>query len=123
MIFAHKNYKEIKLKDCKSWNEWCELIRVDQKYCSKFNQIKWFWFHVWYLLGRFNPNNLSSWHPHWKLMVLEDVNKSLIELKEKYEICLNDSEKIKYLFNSTTTLESIEQMIKDKQIKLKEYAL
>jgi len=62
---------------------------------------------------------LPSFHPYWRNKVKKDIRKSIKQTVVKYNECKKNPEKIKYHFNSYTSLGDIEKIIKEYKLKLK----
>jgi hypothetical protein len=126
MIFPQYNYKNFHLDNKDehpiqpySIDGWCKMVNDCDKYCKKFNWWKWVMFYFWYNVGRFKYHNLPSQHPYWKIETNKDLKKTLNDLLIKYNACKRNPDKIKYHFNSSTTITDIERTIADIKSKLK----
>lgn len=56
--------------------------------------------------------DLPSSHPYWTIQVLLDDYKSYLILLDKIKECEEDNNKIKFLFNSSTTIEELRLRVK-----------
>jgi len=56
--------------------------------------------------------DLPSNHPYWFIEVMKDNGKKYNKIKLLYEECKIDPDKIKYHFNSSTSLNNIEEKLK-----------
>jgi hypothetical protein len=107
-----QTFKEKTNKDFNSWKEWVEFVNNNYKYAQTHSKAKDF-------KGKCNSWDLPSFHPYWDLVVRLQNRKTLFRTIELYNECALDSKKIKYYFNMSTTLHTIE--LKIKELKKKVY--
>jgi len=73
----------------------------------------------------FNPqarHEAGSNHPTWVMATqVKWVLKPLLRIRRDYEVCKNNPDLIRFYFNGTTTIESIEKMIKEYEEKLNQF--
>lgn len=125
MIFSCYKYKSFHNENKLNWpiqpatiENWCDMVNRDQGYCNK----KTFFKHVTFLfflkIRKLKYSDLSSCHWYWREQIKLDLKKSLVILKNKYNECRRNPDRIKFIFNSNTSLKDIEMDIKSKELKL-----
>ena len=126
MIFCQYNYKNYHNDNTDKhptepyrWDNWVNMVNDNQKYCSKMNWIKWIEFYFWvHIIRRCTVVDLPSFHKYWKLQVNKDLKIYIEQMEIKYEECKKTPDRIKYLFNATTSLQDIEDRIIELRGKL-----
>jgi hypothetical protein len=106
-----ETFKNKGLSDFNSWNEWVLFINKNYKYSQNQSNVKDF-------KGKCKNIDLPSYHPYWNLMYKLGLRKHLLRIVIYYNECLIDSNKIKYYFNETTSIKSIEKEIKNLRQKI-----
>jgi hypothetical protein len=99
-----KTFKEISTKDFDTWQEWLNFVEENARYCreeSTINDYK----------GKCEPNALPSEHPYWRKIVRDKSYETMLKHISNLEECSKDPNKIKYLYNMNTTLETIRNKI------------
>lgn len=99
--FKHK-YRE----DFNSIEEWCDFVNSNYEYeKNKSKTFDW--------LGKCIPSELNSTHPYYvylsKVYKLKTIYMHLSNLEE----CKKDPSRIKYLYNASSTLDTIRNKIKE----------
>lgn len=107
--FSHKQ-----LKDFPSYKEWGDFIYNNFQY-SKTYSVHDDW------IGKCKESDLPSFHPHWRKVVCADRQISLDKKKKKLEECKTDVTKLKYYFNSSATIFSVEEDLKKEQREIDTY--
>lgn len=119
MIFCQYNYKEFnnsnKHEHPTTWNK---MVDGNTVYCERFNILKWtkFWFYIY--TGKIKLHEIPSCHPYFKYVVQKRMLNNLVLLYNTYFECKKDTTKIKYYFNSSTTINTIEAKIKKDASKI-----
>lgn len=106
-----ETFKNKGLSDFNSWNEWKLFINKNYKYSQEQSNVKDF-------KGKCKDIDLPSYHPYWNLISKLGLRKHLLRIVSYYNECLIDSNKIKYYFNETTSIKSIEKEIKNLRQKI-----
>lgn len=57
------------------------------------------------------PENYNSTHPYWAIQGLLNDLKSYKKHKKQYELCKNDFNQIKFLYNMNTSLNDIKNRL------------
>ena len=107
-----QTFKKKTSKDFNNWKEWVEFVNNNIKYAETYSKAKDF-------KGKCNSWDLPSFHPYWDLAVRLKNRKILFRTIGLYNECVLDSKKIKYYFNLSTSLHTIE--LKIKELKKKVY--
>lgn len=100
-----KTFKVKGKEDFNTWSEWVSF--VNSNYSNYVNNF----------VGKCNSWDLPSSHPYWKNEAKNIIKEQINILEVNYEICKNNPDKIKYLYNKTTSLEDLE--IRINKLKLK----
>lgn len=69
------------------------------------------------------PTNLPSWHPYWVNQVKKQYLITLERIEKLYIECLEDHDKIKYHYNRSAGIETIERHIEELKQKTKDIVL
>lgn len=118
MIFAQYSYKNFHDENTDkhpvqpySLHNWCKMVNDNDEYCLNMNWLKWIEVYFWVAVGRIRFSDLSASHQYWDIQVSKREKKDLKRLKEQYNICKKNPDQIKILFNLTTSLQDIREMI------------
>lgn len=99
-----RTFTEKNLSSFESWEKWVEFVNSNWEYSKTESTIDDF-------IGKCEDWQLPSFHPYWKNEALKDILKYADKLEEWLNICRADNSQLKYYFNKTATIESVEQHI------------
>lgn len=98
--------------DFPSWANWVDFVNSNYEYGQNSSTLLDY-------VGHCRISDLPSFHPHWREESRLQHVKELVVLKQKFEECIANHDKIKIFFNKTTSLEDIEKMVLEKEKKAK----
>ena len=107
-----KTFETKTASDFPDWKAWIEFVNYNQEYARTKSE-------VFDFKGKCKNWELPSFHPYWAYVVKQKL-KTKIELHEHRLIeCKKDPGKIKYYYNSTTSLTDIVAKIEGCKQKMK----
>lgn len=111
MRFAQYNYQEFHNGNKELWpiKDWWEMVKINEETCKNIPLSKHLEFR-----GKCRAIELPSFHPYWRVQILMDEAKHAIKLRQQYDECVADPNKIPILFNKNTQLDDIARMINEK---------
>ena len=106
MVMCHLGYKEMAASDFGSWPEWVNAVNNNSSYCAALprHRVREHRFKV-------RSSALPSFHPYWRMMVHRDAMCSGQRHVRNLIECERDNSRIKYLYNSSTSLQDIRRMV------------
>lgn len=107
--FVHRNFE-----DFNSSQEWGNFIYENFQHSKTHSTID-----DW--IGKCKESDLPSFHPHWRKVVCGKRQISLDKKKKQLEECKIDVGKLKYYFNSTATIDSVEKELEQEQKEIDNY--
>jgi len=102
-----KTFQRKHPKDFSRWEDWVSFDRENYNYSQTFSC-------PFDFIGKCKEWELPSYHPYWSNLVKQRIANDIVELKRKYEECIDNPEKIKFYFNKTTNINDVLKIIEQK---------
>jgi hypothetical protein len=99
-----KTFKKLSRKDFDTWQDWLDFVTENIRYCREESTINDF-------EGKCKDSDLPSEHPYWKQQIRNQWYETMLRHIKNLNQCIKDPNKIKFLYNSNTTLTTIKEKI------------